>query len=193
MTYQSSATTNLIDAIQKCSKAIDRHIGSYIEIGENKNAEQPVRIVNPELDDPFNWYSGMAYKRSSNAEPRFLNTTHEDLHHNWFSAFGTKQAVEAYQRDGTMLDGLIENGGISHPLPFSVGVEYGINEEYLQGWNRIWEPKKGIKRYIIDPKIDKVYIVVNGDDRIGTKQQSLQRLAKFIADNANNLELSRGK
>lgn len=166
---------------------------AWIELRDNGDQEFPIMIPNPVLDDPFKWQ--FSYGTPTNKEDiekhQFLNETERDLTLNWVSVMGTPEAVAAYQKDRTIIEGLILGGSVSCPVRREDANRYraevtGDNYQYglMTDW---WKPLEGIPYYIPDPSLGKVFTVCYDDETVDMKF-ACRRAAEFLTEYEKTLK-----
>jgi hypothetical protein len=178
-TNWTQATTNPMHAIIGVLSAQQSNRNAWIELQENGKQDYPIKIKNPELDNPFNWK--MAYdvpKKQENYKP--WNDTDADLVENWTAAFGDEKAIKQYQKNGKLSKNLIKGIGISHPIKKSDfrKLRPDLSDDFNL-WYTYWEPIHGIPYWITDPSIKKVYVVCTDDEPINS-DFILERLKEFV-------------
>lgn len=162
---------------------------AWLELRENGDQYYPIMIVNPVLDDPFNWtfsYGSVRNDAEITAHD-FLNVTERDLTMHWVNAMGTEKAVEAYKKDGTVMEGLIMGGGISCPVKIEDANRYrrditgdSYKYDYFANW---WKPAEGVPSHIPDPNAGKVFTVCYDNSPVDVKA-SCERAARYLMDYA---------
>lgn len=179
------ATTDPNDALIGLVSCVESNKNAWIEIRKNGDQDHPILITNPLLDNPFNWEPSFSVLRTEDEleGTDYLNETEKDLAYNWIGAFGTKEAIEVYQKDGTIKEGLINGGSINHPVRINDANAYRrdiTGDNYKYGYYvQHWKPKAGIKPYIVDDSIDEVFVICYDDEPVD-KKKALLRAARFL-------------
>lgn len=183
-TTWTNATKNPSEAMMGLVSCLETGRNAWIEVMENGSQEHPIKIKNPLLDNPFNWTMCYGRPRNENelAEHDYFNEVEKDLTYNWTTAFGTKEAIEAYQKDGTVSKELFE-GGIIHPVKIEDADAYRrdiVKDNYKHGyWVVYWRPKDGISYYIVDDSAGGVFTVCHNNEPVD-KKEALIRAAQFL-------------
>jgi hypothetical protein len=189
-TNWTEATTNVSKAFMGLLHAIDSGYEAWLEIQDNGKQDYPVKIVNPTLDNPFNWTSYIGVPRDFKAilDHKYINDTEKDLTVNWIDCFGTLEAIEHYQKTGELIDGAINSCGRSHPVRIKDANNYRKNKDgYEYGfWMNWWKPKDEVPYWIPDPNIKKVFVVCTyGKNSLLDKQEAIKKAGKFLTQYAN--------
>lgn len=186
------ATADPNIAMSSLISCLESGKNAWIEVRKNGDQTHPVMMPNPLLDDPFNWEMDYGTLRihAKLDDSQFVNETEKDLTLNWISCFGTKEAVEQYQKTGTVIEGLVLGGSISCPVKIKDANAYrrditGDCYRYNH-WVTFWKPKNGIVRQVIDDRIDGVFTICY-DDRPMDKKKALIRAAQFMLAYAGKL------
>lgn len=181
------AVANLISCLQHYKNA-------WIEQVNNTELDNAITIVNPELDNPFNWeFSYGAYESKNDIDKeQYFNETEKDLTYNWTNGYGSAEAVKKYQSNGEVTEGLLLSAGISSPVRIEDAQRYrdlfvkdGYKYKYPstseRTWVSHWRAKEGIKYRVPDPNVGKVFIVCFNTDPYDRKY-SLLRASDFLRD-----------
>lgn len=188
-THWTCATKDPQIAMDSLIHCLRSGYNAWIESRKNGDQCFPIMIPNPVLNDPFNWKFSHTTHRNDNeiAKYDFLNDTERDLTVNWVNAMGTKEAVEAYKKDRTLMKGLMLGGSIGCPVRIEDANRYratimGDNYRYayFADW---WTPVDGIDRYVPDPDIGRVFTICHNDEPFDIKQ-SCRNAAQFLLDYA---------
>ena len=192
-TAWTQATTDPNKALIGLVSCIQNNKNAWIEIRKNGDQDYAIMKKNPLLNDPFNWTAYCCKSRNEKdmADKEYFNDTEKDLAYNWTWGYGNKEAVQAYEKDGTIKEGLLlyqSFDNIGHPVKIEDANAYrrditGDNYEY-GCFVHDWEPKKGIKRYIVDDSIDEVFVICFDDGPVDVKKAFL-RAARFLAKYAD--------
>ncbi len=166
---------------------------AWIEVRKNGDQTYPVMKKNPELDNPFNWTMMYALPRNEKemGDHNYFNETEKDLTYNWTAAFGTREAIEAYQKDGTISEGLCKGIGICHPVKITDAEAYRkeiVGDDYKYAYyTTYWKPKNHIPYYVLDESIKDVFVVCY-DDEPFDKMAALTRASDFITEYAKRMK-----
>ena len=186
------ATTNPNEAMLGLVSCLQYGYHAWIEVQKNGEQRYPVTVKNPALDDPFNWEAmyGTLRNKQELETVNFFNETEKDLTYNWIQAFGTKEAVEEYERSGIIIEGLINSMGNAHPVRIKDADWYrkhitGDGYEY-GAWMYRWKPKKEIPFYIIDANVTNAFVVCYDEGPVN-KVQALREGAGFLMAYADYL------
>lgn len=180
------ATTDPSEALIGFVSCLESNKNAWIEIRKNGDQDYPIMKKNPLLDNPFNWTSAYGVPRNEEemANGQYFNNTEKDMTYNWIAAFGTEKAIEEYQKNGTITEGLMNGGGISHPVRIKDANAYRrdiIGDNYKYGYFvQYWKPKDGIKYYVVDDSIDDVFVICFDDGPVD-KTKAIIRTARFLA------------
>ena len=190
-TSWTKATTDPSTAMISLVSCIEAGKNAWIEIRKNGDQAFPIMIPNPLLNNPFNWTQSYGTTRNDaeRASHDYLNETEKDLTHNWVACYGTKEAIELYQTEGLITEGLCD-GSICHPVRIKDANTYrsnitGDNYKY-DYWTTYWKPKDGISYYVADESIGNVFTICYNDDP-ADKYTSLIKTAQFLTDYANRI------
>lgn len=181
------AVTNLISCLQHYKNA-------WIEMVNNCELERAITIINPELDNPFNWEFAYGTYETKNEIDKlcFINETEKDLTYNWIHGFGSAEAVKKYQSNREITKGLMLSVGVCSPIRIEDAQKYrdlfvkdGYKYKYPSAsektWISHWRPKEGVKYWVPDPNIGKVFVVFFNTDPVDRKS-SLLRASDFLRD-----------
>lgn len=157
-----------------------------IEIYEGKNGEcdEKLYINNPEIFNVFNYV--MSYGTVRNQDDRdkvFDNPCLNDLYHNYTSCFGTKEAIELYQKNGEITKGLINGIGRNHPVKISDAIKHremfvGDGYTNFDHWVYSWKLKDDIPRLLEQDEKTIVTIVdIKGGSR---KEEKTELISVFV-------------
>lgn len=179
------AAVNLVSCLQHYKNA-------WIELVNNSELDNPIAVVNPELDDPFSWeFNYGAYESKSDIENlQFLNATEKDLTYNWTYAFGSEAAVNEYKKTRAVTEGLLLSAGRCCPVRIEDaqkyrdlfvkdGYQYRYPSRTVRTWIAHWKP--AVKIWIPDPSIKKVFVVCFSTEPCD-KEASLLRASQFFKD-----------
>lgn len=183
LTNWTQATTNLTKALMGLTACIENGNNAWIEIRKNGDQEFPIKKKNPLLDNPFNWtsYVGVPKNEKELSEKTYFNKTEEDLTYNWTSAFGTKDAIKAYQDSNKLSKDLLLSGGINHPIKICDAQKIrSQTDNYEYGyWVYYWKPKDNIPYLITDDEISEVFTVCYTKEVVD-KKEALKKAAEFL-------------
>lgn len=177
-TNYTHATTNPYIAIAGLHSAMTSGLNAWIELQNNGEQDYPIVVPNPALDNPFNWNSSCSFPGRSE-EKKFFNETEKDLHENWTTCFGTKEAVEDYQTKGIVSDALSKGMGVCTPIKKEDLLKIRPDLKGYEFWENLWTNNNEIQRWIPDPSIGKVYVVCTNDEPLD-KEKSLAQLKEFV-------------
>lgn len=192
----TKATTNVWEAIASLFACINSGHSAWLEIRENTDTDIPYPITckNPLLDDPFNWTSlyGTLRNNSEVLKKHFFNETEKNLTIHWISAFGTEAAIAKYKESGEITKDLMRGTGVEFPIRIEDANRYRemfVGDGYQYGnWMYTWKPKDGISRYILDPNVEKVFVVCYDGSypECVDKKEAIMRVAKFLNEYAED-------
>lgn len=191
-TNWAQATTSVSQAMLGLVSCLESGKNAWIDIRGNGSQDVPIKMKNPELDNPFNWT--MEYSVPRNEEEmrniQYFNDTEMDLTYNWIQGYGSQEAIEKYQDTGEITEGLLLERGIGHPVRVADANRYrkeitGDNYEY-GFWVTYWKPKTGIPYWVVDPNVGEVFTICYNDEPVD-KKLALQRAAQFLMDYAERL------
>lgn len=203
-TNWTTAMTNYQEALLALQACKGSFQTCWLELRKNGDQEFPIKIVNPELDDPFAWeFSYGAYASpESLPKQKFLNETERDLTYNWIAGYGDPVAIEAYKKNRELTKGLSANTGTCFPIRIEDAQKYRdafVGDGYVYTYPEkggcmvaFWKPKKGIPAYVPDKTIGKVFVVCTdpaGD--VVSEVDSLERTAKTLMEYAQYLREKR--
>ena len=116
-TTWTQATTNPSEIMLGLVSCLESGKNAWIEIRKNGDQAYPVS------ETPFNWEMNYGGPRNEQQLKNydFFNETEKDLTYNWISCFGTKEAVDLYQANGTVMEGLFLGGNIACPVRLLTG------------------------------------------------------------------------
>jgi len=201
MNQWSTATTDMSHALIDLMNCIYSGYNAWISIEKNGEQEYPVKCVNPELDDPFNWTSN--YSKAGHIQNNYINDTQRDLTENWIEVISTVEAANAYKSERKLLPGLISLGDINAnnvgktiriPVRKEDANQYRATiskDNYTyEIWRYVWEAKKDIPYYIVDDTIDMVYVVRYSSESFTETEivNSLRSTAAVINHYASQIE-----
>lgn len=192
-TSWTKATINPSEAMLGLVSCLEAGKNAWIELRKNGDQRFPVMKKNPELDNPFNWTLDYGEPRNEKAmeSAAYFNETQKDLTYNWTACFGAQEAIDKYQKDGTVSDGLCKEIGICHPVRREDAKTYRqiVTGDNYDGkyWISHWKPKPGIKLYVVDDSISEVFTVCC-DDSPMNKKEALEKAAKFLIMYAENIK-----
>lgn len=148
------------EALRNLISALDSGLNAWIEIQNNGEQNHPIKIKNPALDNPFNWRSKLQTSTTFYKNRDYFNDTVKDLDENWTSCFGTKEAVEEYQKTGKLSEDLVRGFGKSTPIRKKdfLKLRPDLGENYKLLYN-LWSNKDNVPRWIVDESIGKVLVV----------------------------------
>lgn len=196
----SKVLTNWAEATQNANKAmialvscVENGLNAWIELRENGDQKHPIKIKNPELDNPFNWtmLSGTTRPSPGLLNHNFFNETEKDLTYNWTACFGEEKAIAEYQKNRIISKELFGKAGICHPVRIEDANNYrknivGDNYDYSY-WLTYWKPKEGIPYWVVDKNIGKVFTICYTKDPVD-KAPSIRKAAQFLLDYADWLQ-----
>lgn len=139
----------------KCRLAVER----------NAHSGSPIKVVNPVLDDPFNWRSTYAVLRNGEISHNFLNETEKDLTENWTTLFGTKEAIEHYKKTGKLTDDAFGKGK-AFPARIDDASKYRKDGYDYRHWVSYWSPIDGIQVWVPKKLIFPVFTVYTYRDAV---------------------------
>lgn len=195
-TAWQEATTNPYKALAGLLSCLDAGHNAWIEIQNNGNQRFPIRKKNPKLDNPFNWTMNYGCDKSALPLPSTtydFNETQKELTFLYDEVFGTPEAVQLYQKFGTVTPGLFKGSAeesIRCPvkkqdiLTFKNAHGEYYDKEY---WLTIWKPKENIPYYITDTSIGDVFVVCYNEEP-ADKVKSLKTAAAALNAYADILE-----
>lgn len=191
------ATTDPNEAMMGLVACIQSGKNAWIEVRANGDQQFPIMKKNPLLDDPFNWKSSYGMPRNNEfiENHKFFNDTQRDLTMNWTSETGTKEAIDLYQNEGWISQGLLlATGECSvHPVRIHDANIYRrdfTGDNYTYGfWMSMWEPKEGIAYYVIDDDVKEVFTVCYNEDTPNLKE-SMIHAGEFLINYAQCLKKS---
>ena len=196
-TTWTQATTNPSEIMLGLVSCLESGKNAWIEIRKNGDQAYPVMKKNPALENPFNWEMNYGGPRNEQQLKNydFFNETEKDLTYNWISCFGTKEAVDPYQANGTVMEGLVLGGNIACPVRIEDANAYRrdiAGDNYKYGfWTTYWKPKKELERWIINKDIDDVFVVCYDDEPVN-RQTALVKAAQFMLEYAKKTENAGG-
>lgn len=163
----SKAFRIIDDAKEYAIKILEYYSPENIKLtkGKNKDCTEPIMIPNPAALDIINWESFYGTIRSeADRNKIFDNPIENDLHHNYTSAFGTKEAIELYRKTGEITRDLSKGIGISFPLKISDAIKHRemfVGDGYTDYdyWVYRWRLKNGLRRHIPAEIEEDVFIV----------------------------------
>lgn len=140
-TATKSLSESLICALETIGKYGYEVVIKYLPNNEHYH---PVKDVNKDLNDPFNWKCTSQFHRDEKemkqALERAINDTERDLLQNWTWIFGTPEAIEIYKNTGKCTKGLFNGVGTCSQVRIKDMVKYlrdnGENERA-----DLWESK----------------------------------------------------
>lgn len=196
MNQWATATTDMSYALIDLMNCIYSGYNAWISIEKNGEQEYPIKCVNPELNDPFNWTS--SYGTIGHMQNEFINDTQKDLTENWIEVISTEMAANAYKSERKLLPGLINSNTLEKTVRIPVRKEDAnkyratvSKDNYTyEIWNYSWKPKEGIPYYIVDDTIDLVYVVRYSSEKF-TKTEianSLRNTASLLNHYADEIE-----
>lgn len=186
-TRWTHATKNPSEALAGLVSCLEAGNNAWLELRDNGDQEFPIMKVNPKLDDPFNWtmMCGVPRNEKEMREKNYLNETEKDLTFNWMAGFGTKEAVEKYQQTGEVTEGLLSGVGVSSPVRIKDADFYRAQftgDNYKYGFFvTYWKPKDGIKQYIPDESVGKVFTVCCSNGPVDKKEAARKAAAFLLA------------
>lgn len=198
-TNWTKATTDPQEALSSLMSCLLCGHNAWLEIRKNGDQSLPISIINPELDDPFNWEFNFGSFATTASITKFLNETEKDLMLNWEHAYATKEAAEAYRKHGKITKGLFNGSGESIPVKrrdaqryrdtfVKDGYQYQKPSSSKPTWMNFWRPKKNIRLWVPDPKIQYVFTVCF-DNKERDLYTSLKRAENFFKECAEHLDL----
>lgn len=186
------ATKDPQEAMMDLMNCLGSGHNAWIEIRENGDQEFPITMVNPLLDDPFNWQFNYGTRKDMEEIEKhsFLNDTERDLTMNWVGVMGTKEAVDAYKKDRTLMEGLILGGSVGCPVRIEDANRYraeitgdNYKYDYFTSW---WKPADDIELYVPDPSVGKVFTICYNNEPYDMKQ-ACHRAGRFLINYAETL------
>lgn len=193
-TNWTHATQNPNEAMIGLVSCLEHNKNAWIEVMKNGDQDLPIMRKNPLLDNPFNWEASYGTQRNKEemAKHCYFNETEKDLTYNWTDCLGTKEAVEAYQKDGTIMEGLILGGSVQCPVRVEDANAYRRDiqgDNYQYGFFvTYWKPKEGIKHWIVDDRVGDVFVICYDDGPIN-KMAALRRAAQFMNEYADRIQM----
>lgn len=159
---------NIVTAIEGIEKYNYQMIIKYCQNEEHAN---PLKKINKDLDNPFNWVCISQFHRSEEeikkALCRALNDTERDLLLNWTWIFGEPKAIKIYQETGKCTAGLFKGIGTCSQVRIKDMIQYfkeNGKAERAKLWEEskyfnsgLWTPAKNINTYL--PEIGNTYAV----------------------------------
>ena len=196
-TNWTEATTNASKAILGLISCLESGYNAWIEVRDNGEQDYPIKIKNPELNNPFNWTMSYGVARNENEmiKHNYFNETEKDLTYNWVACFGDKEAIKLYQENGGVITkGLIHGIGICSPVRIKDANFYrknitGDNYEYNY-WVTYWKPINNIPYWIVDKSIKKVLTICYNKKNVD-KSEAMKRAADFLYSYANATEMNK--
>lgn len=192
-TNWTGATVNPYDAIAGLMSCLNAGKNAWIERRQNGDQAFPVTKKNPELDNPFNWTMMYGTPRSDKAlaEHEYFNETDRDLTYNWVACYGNSEAIEKYQTDGTVTDGLLfGESGICCPVRIEDADRYRKEvrgDGYAYGyWTTWWKPKGDIPYRVVDKDVGDVFVICYDDGPFDMKK-AVRQAADFMKSYAESL------
>ena len=191
-TNWTKATVDANAAMLGLISCVQHDKNAWIEVQKNGEQEYPIMKKNPALDDPFNWTMlyGVPYNEKELTEHSYFNDTERDLTIFWTACYGIQSAIDAYQKDRTLLEGLIMGGGICHPVRIEDAVRYRemyVGDGYKYNtWTTFWKPKEGIPYYVVDERIEKVFVICYDNEPVDAAA-AIRRAAQFMLGYADSL------
>lgn len=186
-TNWTTAMVNINEALLAVISCLDAGKNAWLEIRDNGDQEYPIQIVNPDLDNPFNWEAYMGIPRCNKKHLNYskpLNETEKILEDEYTQCFGTEEAIKIYQETGKITKGLINSMGISHPVRMSDANLYRkeiSKDNYVYGsWMNLWKPKKSVDILITDPTIEKVFVVCYNDELASDRKESVAKAIELL-------------
>lgn len=191
-TNWSQATNNASRAMMGLISCIEHGMNAWIELRKNGEQDHPMKIKNPELDNPFNWTMSFGVPRDG-AEllnHNYFNDTEKDLTMNWTACFGEPDAIKEYQEHGKITKELFKGQGTCHPVKIADANFYrkntlGDNYKY-EFWVTYWQPKDKIPYWVVDESVGDVFTVCYNDEPVD-KAEAIRKAARFMMDYADSL------
>lgn len=186
------ATNNVGRAMAGFVSCCESGKNAWIEVRRNGNQAYPMKIKNPELDNPFNWTMSYGIPRTSEimTEHDFFNETEKDLVKNWVACFGEQVAIKKYQEEGVISKELF-NGSICHPVRIEDADRYRreiVGDNYEYGfWATMWKAIDDTPYWVVDKSVGEVYTVCYDDEPVD-KVKAFRQAAEFMAACARKLE-----
>ncbi len=179
-TNWTQATLNLLEAIAGVISAKNAGLNAWIEQQNNGEQDYPIKILNPQLENPFNWQSSYGVpSEPSQQELERMTPTEKELTLNWTGCFGTKEAIEAYQTKGTISKEMTTGMGISHPVKKVDLLKIRPDLNGVNLWTTHWKPKKEFPYWVADTNIKKVFVVCTNHEPV-KEDDILIELKSFV-------------
>ena len=191
-TNWTKATTDVNEAMIALISCVESGRNAWIEVQKNGEQGFPIQVPNPLLDDPFNWTPAYGVQRNEKEinERHYLNQTEEDLTRNWTCAFGTAEAVKAYQKNRTISKDLFVGCGVACPVRIEDANRYRheiVGDDYKYDfWTYFWQPNGNIS-YWVPADIDEVFVVCYDYEPV-KKSDIMRRAAEFMTHYADELD-----
>lgn len=189
----SKATVNVSEALVSLISCIEAGRNAWIEVMKNGEQDFPIKKKNPALDNPHNWEMnyGSPRKHQEIANHQFFNDTEKDIVENWTDAYGTEEAVKAYEETGEIKEGLLLSSGkacLVRQEDANWYREHITGDNYKYGVWAVWpKPKDGIPYWVVDESIGDVFVVCYNDDPFD-KVTAIRNTAKFLEAYADKWE-----
>lgn len=194
-TNWTKATIDPHEAMMGLLSCLNSGKNAWIETRKNTENEMafPIKKKNPELDNPFNWTMSFGTPRNTESlkNYQFFNETEKDMTYNWTACFGEEEAIEEYQKNGTITKEMFLGVGICHPVRIEDANYYqkeilGDNYNYSI-WTIWWKPKNGIPCWVIDDSIKEVFVICYDDSPVD-KKEAAQKAGQFLMNYASRME-----
>ena len=158
----NTPTTDILEALLSYAGLSAHNMMGRIERRLNTEHENPLKKINPLLNDPFNWKSSCSFPMSAEERKQRIegakNETEKDLYMNWSDCFGTREAVELYQRTGAVTKDLFNGMGVHCNIRTADMVKYlrevkkdeeraDFIESYNNQWGHLWTAKDGVSMW----------------------------------------------
>ncbi len=178
-TNWTEATQDIHVAMFGVLSALKAGHNAWLEYRKNGDQQFPIKIVNPELNDKFNWTMlyGVPWDEKLAESHRYINAIEKDLTLHHVAKFGEPDAIATYQKTGEVTKGLLKGMGTCFPFKL---------DPKEQHWMFMWRPLDGIAYHVVDPSIENVFVVCWNDDKPDTRA-ILKRMAGFIDGYADSL------
>ena len=184
----TEATTNPYKALAGLISCINSGRNCWIEYMDNEDESITFAVMqkNPALNNPFNWQMNYGTPKSEQRlyETTFFNDTEKEMTYNWTALYGTKEAIEMYQKEGKITKDLnCRGGGICHPVKIEDANKHrkqfvGDNYKYGESWTTFWKPKDGIPYYVREKGI-KVFVICYNDEP-ADEEEILRSASNFL-------------
>lgn len=199
-TNWTKATTNPSEALAGLVSCLNAGYNAWIEIRENGQQEIPLKVKNPELDNPFNWRSSFGVIRPQAEKNEYFNETEKELTEKWIEVFGDYEAFVKYKETGEISEGLIlleTDSSCEKRVRFPIRIEDAnryraefSGDGYKYGyWQNAWapNPELNIPYYIVDDSVGFVFTICYNTEPVDMGY-ALRRVAEYLNKFAENYE-----